>query len=104
MVRGFIPAGPRSGPKTCTPFPKALHTARSTARSPKTVTFSLVTTNAQPSYSPVVTAKIAAYSFPVAAIVGDRDSQPKREDTKDRQTCVADLRRQTSNGDCDSSF
>ena len=35
VARGFIPVGPRSGPKTCTPFPKALHTARITATSPQ---------------------------------------------------------------------
>ncbi len=66
MARGFIPVGSRSGPKTCTPFPKALHTARITATSPKTVAFSLITTNPQPSYSPVVSTKMRAYIQPVA--------------------------------------
>ena len=81
MARGFIPVRLRSGPKTCTPFPKAPHTARITATSPKTVVFSLVKTNAKPSYSPVVSSKMAAYIRPVADTISDGFRSPIKQMT-----------------------
>lgn len=93
MTRGLIRAYTRSRPVTCRRFLKAPHTPHIIATSAYIVAISLAATTANASYSPVVSPKIAAYSFPVAAIVGDRDSQPKREDTQDHQPRLAGLRR-----------